>query len=128
MDIFKNNIAFNSLQRHCVWNNAVDVYNCLTADVLGDNALVVNTTGQILRKPSDAVFIQLPQDKSDLKSDDEDAYKDWEIRYKELTGLWITAKVVHIISPQQETYRQNLVLFKNYIEDIDTGVSKIQNS
>ena len=123
-----DSIASNSLQRHCVWNNTVDVYNSLTADVLGDNALVVNTTGQILRKPSDAVFIQLPQDKSDLKSDDEDAYKDWEIRYKELTGLWITAKVVHIISPQQETYRQNLVLFKNYIEDIDTGVSKIQNS
>ena len=40
-----DNIASNPLQRHCVWNNAVDVYNSLTADVLGDNALVVNTTG-----------------------------------------------------------------------------------
>lgn len=92
-------IAKNPVQRHCVWNNAVDVYNSLTADILGDNALVINTTGQILRKPSDAVFVSLPQDKSDLKSEDEDAYKDWEIRYKELTGLWITAKVVHIVSP-----------------------------
>lgn len=109
-------LASNPIQRHCAWNNAVDVYNCLTSDILGDNALVINTTGYILRKPSDAVFVALPQDKSDLNSDYESARNDCELRYRELTGLWITAKVVHIVSPQNETYRQNLVLFKNYAQ------------
>jgi len=42
--------------------------------------------------------------------------EDWEARYKELSGSWFVAQVKHMISPKLGYYRQNLVLFKNFIE------------
>lgn len=58
----------------------------------------------------------MTKDRSDVKSEGVRAMEDWEARYKELSGSWFVAQVKHMISPKLGYYRQNLVLFKNFIE------------
>lgn len=39
-------------------------------------------------------------------------------KYKVYEGVWITSKVKNIICPKQQTFRQQLVLFRNFIPQI----------
>lgn len=98
------------------WNNDFRYYSNLCQDLIGDNALVVTTVANILRRPGDAIMIAIPKNPQDNPSDSPNAYENFNERYDKIQGEWIIGKVVNMLSPTQSTYMQNLTIFKNFKE------------
>ena len=102
-------------QAGAYWNNDFTTYSDICNALMNDNALIVEIDGSMKRQPADVIFLMVPPDPSNQTSENENQYKDLKDRYSQLQGEWIIGKVRHSMSPAQETYRQNLILFRNHL-------------
>ena len=101
--------------QYAYWTNRYAVYQTMVDSLMGSNALIVNTGPTVRRMPSDTIFIAIPPDKSGIMSDSKKEYESVAGRYGQLQGMWIIGKVRNIIFPSRSIYKQNLVLFKNFL-------------
>lgn len=112
------------------WNNTHAVYNH-TVDMLEQNdAIVLNITGEIKRQPGSVTMITLDKNIDTMQHQRPSELKKMKQKYKAYEGVWIASKVRNIISPQNATFRQQLVLFRNFvptyknINEIETTADK----
>ena len=106
---------FQYMQAGSFWNNDFSTYFDICNALLADNALIVEIDGSMKRQPANVISLMVPPDPSNQTTEDGNQYKDLKDRYSQLQGEWIIGKVRHSISPEQETYRQNLILFRNHL-------------
>ena len=109
----------NYMQVGSLWNNDFSTYSDICNMLLNDNALIIEIDGSMKRQPADVVFLMIPPDPTNQTTDADIQYKDLKSRYSQLQGEWIIGKVRHSMSPEQETYRQNLILFRNHLNPIE---------
>jgi len=108
-------------QSGAYWNNDIDIYGEYSKILNEDNALVATTDADLLRKPGSYVNISL--DREDMTYTGEDKIRDFQDtknKYKALEGLWFLGKVRHMISPSQQKYQQNLVMFRNFVKRLNS--------
>lgn len=98
------------------WNNDINIYADTVKILNNGNSLVLTIDGNIIIKPGSYIFIDV--DRNDVtftKSDSIEDLEDTKSKYKNLEGFWIVSKVRSIISVSGSIFRQNVVLFKNFI-------------
>lgn len=97
------------------WNNDNSLYQN-TVKALGENnAFVLNITGEILRKPGSLLVINLDRSMKNVTSENKKELEKIKKKYKAYEGIWFVSKVQHIIRPNNQSYRQQVVLFRNFI-------------
>lgn len=110
--------GLNCLRRGAYWNNDLNWYDDMVRSLLKSNALLVETSGEILRKPGAFMNIVVDRDASEIASEDPDRLEDMMTRYRGLEGAWFVARVHHIVCPNKNRYRQQLALARNYTVDL----------
>lgn len=108
--------------RGSTWNNDIDFYHDYQHALSESNALVVNSVGELLRKPGSVITLNIDRTPKDLDGEDQDELERLKTRYKTFEGPWIASKVRHIIEPNKGpegngSYRQNIVLMRNFLSD-----------
>lgn len=98
------------------WNNDFKIYNDMVDVLTKDNSLIINTTGNIFRKPGCYVWVSIDRRLKE-NAEERKVMENQEKRYKGFEGLWITSKIQHIIEPAKQKYRQNLSLMRNFTVD-----------
>ena len=102
-------------RRGTYWNNNFQIYDQLYKTLTEDNSLVVNCPGNLIRCPGNVVAIGIDRDKEKMINDSRSQLEEMMNMYKGLESNWIISKVVNIVEPSKSRYRQNLVLFRNYV-------------
>ena len=102
-------------RRGTYWNNNFQIYDQLYKTLTEDNSLVVNCPGNLIRCPGNVVAVGIDRDKEKMINDSRSQLEETMNMYKGLESNWIIAKTVNIIEPSKSRYRQNLVLFRNYV-------------
>lgn len=99
------------------WNSRWEPYNDFINDLFESDAVVVNTVGQIQRKPGSVIVILFSKD---VQHDNENysIKEEYEQRYQGLEGEWIIGRVRNIIYPAEGRYRQNLLLIRNFCNKV----------
>lgn len=115
---FDNDLKYR--ERGSYWNNDFNIYANSVKTMLEDSTLVINSVGEILRKPGYTVHVNVDRDSKYIEDDNLDKTEDIKNKYKTFEGMWIVSKVRHIVIPstlqsQDKKYRQNLVLARNYV-------------
>lgn len=121
----KYDVMFNTdeyIDMGAYWNNNFNIYDGALKNLLENSSLVVNTDGELLRKPGDMAVICLDKNTKTLSDENLEAFKELKKRYLAYNGAWFVGKVRHIIYPSQiarqvPSYSQNLVLFRNFVYD-----------
>ena len=112
---YNSDLMYNQYSTY--WNNDIDLYGDFSRQLNEDNALVTTVDADLLRKPG--AYVTIDVDRDDIKiagGEDIKKLQDIKNKYKAIEGLWFTGKVRHIISPMQQKYQQNLVLFRNFVK------------
>ena len=102
------------------WNNDQLIYNDSVKALEENNSLVLNITGDILRKPGSLLNITLDRSLKNGTSENKKDLEKLKKKYKAYEGTWMTSKVQHIICPNQQSYRQQIMVFRNYIPKLET--------
>lgn len=116
------NTKFHFKHRSTYWNdnNLIKIYNNALDTLMKDNSIVLNTNGMINRKPGDFVNINVDRELTYVESENYESLDVIKKKYKAYEGQWFVGKIHNYVFPQIGKYRQNLVLFRNYItRDID---------
>ena len=118
-DFTDNNISY--LQRGCYWNNDFNIYANAVKTLVDSSSIVINTTGEILRKPGHAMQLNVDRDIKYIEGESIDDVRKIKNKYKSIEGAWIASKIRHIVMPSsiqttKPRYRQNLVLTRNYVK------------
>lgn len=128
----KYDILFNSddyIDYGAYWNNDFNIYGNILKNMLENSSLVVNTDGELARKPADMVLVNLDKNSKYLNDENLENAKDLKKRYLAYSGAWFVGKVRHIIYPNTilrpvPSYSQNLVLFRNFVHDKSMYLNK----
>jgi hypothetical protein len=102
---FSDNPVFNSETSH--WNEHDGPYffeKAMTC-LMENGTVLINTSGNIYRKPGIDMFVIVDSSTSDFSS------------ILNLEGRWLLAKVRHIFKPKEESYTNNLLLSRLDIPD-----------
>lgn len=91
-------IPVNKLDlKHCstYWNNnnLKNLYSNIENTLFEDNAFILDTAGNLERKPSDIVNINVDRSLKYLKSDNPESLDEIKHKYKVFEGLWIISNV-----------------------------------
>lgn len=118
-DFYTNDLVLNESGSY--WNNDFNIYMNTVKTMLEDSALVVNVTGEMLRKPGYFVNLNVDRDIKYVENDSLDKKEEIKNKYRSFEGAWIVSKVRNIIIPgtiqsNKHVFRQNLVLTRNYIK------------
>lgn len=110
------NSNLNYSKSGAFWNNDFDIYNNAVKILSKDNALVVNTCGDLLRRPGSITNIAIDKSTKQISNSSVDSYKDLMNKYKAFEGQWTIYKTTMFINPKQEhqNFIQNLVLIRNF--------------
>lgn len=100
------------------WNNDLAPYNKTVQMLEENNAFILDVTGEIRRQPGSFNTIALDRKVGDATNENKSELEKMKQKYRAYEGLWIASKVRSIISPQRQTFRQQVVLFRNFIPRI----------
>ena len=100
-------------QSSSYWNATLNVYNDSVYSIEQNGAIVLNVTGDITRQCGSMLTIGLDRDMNALTDDSRDELEKMKTKYKMFEGPWIASKVVSIINPQKQIFRQKVALFRN---------------
>ena len=117
------------VSRSTFWNSKMleDIYKNMMDTLLNNNTLVINTNGNIVRKPSSIIMVNVDRQMQLVARDSPDSLDELKNKYKAYEGHWIAVKVHHMISPTSNdtAYRQNLVLTRNFVPKDTNERSKL---
>ena len=97
------------------WDNKFDVYNKSVAALEENNSLILNITGDVRRQPGSLNNLMLDRSLANVTSDDKKELEKLKRKYKAYEGIWLASKVRTIIKPMQPSFRQLVVLFRNFV-------------
>lgn len=98
------------------WNNDETIYTDILRTLNENNTIMLNITGDILRKPGSILNIALDRSIKNITDENKQEFEQNKVKYKSYEGAWFTSRVQHIIRPNEPSYRQNIVIFRNYIK------------
>lgn len=104
------------------WNNTnqkldINLYNEMLANFTQGNSLVINTCGNILRKPGCLMDVSIDRDvKNDTGDDVVDDTQEILNQYKAYEGRWFITKVQHFLDLRQMKYTQNCICCRNFLK------------
>ena len=101
------------------WNNKFDVYNKAITILEENNSFILNVTGDIRRQPGSLNNIILDRSIANATSDDKKELEEMKKKYKAYEGMWLASKVRTIIRPNIPSFRQQVVLFRNFIPKLN---------
>ena len=108
---------FQYFESGTYWNNDFGMYNDAVKALSEDNSLVLNLDADLLRKPGSHMIVSVDRDDVSIAgTEDLEKLEETKSKYKSLEGLWTVSKVRHIVMPATSKYRQNVVLFRNFIQ------------
>lgn len=106
------------IQYGSYWNNDYDVYYNVVQLLSENTSLILNITGDIRRQPGSFTVVSIDRDTKNLTGDTKQEFEKLKYKYKAYEGVWIASKVKNIICPKQQTFRQQLALFRNFVPQI----------
>ena len=106
------------LRRGTYWNNDFAIYDDLATHLTKNNALMVETSGMLLRFPAMMVSVEIDRPKNELTVEDPQVLQDLMTRYQGLEGVWISSRVHSYVYPPAGRFRQILTLMRNYTNNI----------
>ena len=106
------------LRRGTYWNNDFSIYDDLATHLMKNNALMVETSGVLLRFPAMMVSVEIDRPKNELTVEDPQVLQDLMTRYQGLEGVWISSRVHSYVYPPAGRFRQILTLMRNYTNNI----------
>lgn len=101
------------------WNNNIMTYNNAIEMLDESNSMILNVTGEIRRQPGSFTVITLDRKVASAENESRSELEKLKQKYRAYEGMWMASKVRNIISPQKQTFRQKVVLFRNFIPKID---------
>lgn len=97
------------------WNNRRLYYKFMMDTLLESNSLILNVDGNLNRRVGVTAVVMIDNgDTSTIPVSDKDELNDIKNRYVSLSGVWFVHRVRNIISPNKQTFRQNVCLFRNF--------------
>ena len=100
--------------RGSYWNNDFNIYGNVTRCLLKNNALIVETFGDIQCIPGCIVTLCVDREYDPGTIDNPDELKDQINRYLSYEGVWYAVRVRSYIRPPETSYRQVLTLVRNF--------------
>lgn len=97
------------------WNTDYDAYDTGIECLVENNSFILNITGEIRRQPGTYTIISIDRSLTNATSEDKKELEKLKLKYKAFEGIWMTSKVRNIISPMNQSFRQQVVLFRNFI-------------
>lgn len=97
------------------WNNSHATYNRAIDMLEKNDAFILNITGEIRRQPGSVTVIALDRNAGNMHDQNRNELMKMKEKYKAYEGVWIASKVRNIISPALGSFRQQLVLFRNFV-------------
>ena len=80
-----------------------------------NSSLIMNITGEIRRQPGSFTTVAIDRTVANMETENKKEFEKRKQMYKTYEGVWIASKVRNIIRPSASTFRQQLVLFRNFI-------------
>ena len=96
------------------WDNTFDVYNSSVTALEENNSLILNITGDIRRQPGSLNNIMIDRSLKNVTSDNKAELEKLKKKYKSYEGMWLASKVRTVIKPAVPSFRQLVVLFRNF--------------
>lgn len=96
------------------WSNPLDMYFKLVDIMQATGALTLNVNGDILRQCGYQETLVVDRDMNILKDDSAEELERLKTKYTGFEGPWIVSKVVSVIRPVENLFRQRIGLFRNY--------------
>lgn len=115
--------GYGFLRRQAYWNNDINCYDRMVKALTKSNALLIETAGDIMRRPSSVVNVSVDRDMNELADDTHKDLDDLMTRYHGLEGVWFASRVHHVVYPKQSRYRQAVALCRNFRTDPDNKAS-----
>ena len=106
--------ALTYVKNASYWNDPLDVYFNMIESMYSTGSLTLNTSGEILRQCGFAVTLVIDRDINALTDDSSQNMEDLKTKYIGFEGTWIALKVVNVICPSRNMFRQKIALFRNY--------------
>ena len=97
------------------WNNDQATYNAAVQMLNENSSLIMNITGEIRRQPGSFTTVAIDRTVASMETENKKEFEKRKQMYKTYEGVWIASKVRNIIRPSASTFRQQLVLFRNFI-------------
>lgn len=110
-----NDLDLHYYQAGSYWNNTQNLYNTIFDSLNKTDSFILNTSGNIHRRPGGFINITLDRNMSFAKTDDASELAEMKKKYKTFEGVFLTTKVQTIIRPTIPTYRQQIVLCRNFV-------------
>lgn len=108
------NLAFQRFESY--WNSRKSFYDD-SIEILEENdALILNTDGDIKRQAGTFTTINIDRSMANLTSDSKLELEKEKQKFKNYEGVWYNSKVLNIVCPSKSSFRQKVVLFRNYIQ------------
>lgn len=96
------------------WNHIPDTYFSIIDAMYSNGALTLNTSGQVMRQCGYAVTLAVDRSMTALNDSSSQELKDLKTKYTGFDGTWLALKVVSIVCPRENAFRQQIALFRNY--------------
>lgn len=107
-------MGLNYIDHTAYWNNAPEVYFSMVESMLATGGLALNTTGEILRQCGFGVTLAVDRSMNGLVDTTAQDMKDLKTKYIGFEGTWLALKVISVICPREELFRQKIALFRNF--------------
>lgn len=101
-------------QSSSYWNASLNVYNNALQSIIENGSIVINVTGDIMLQCGSLYNISLDRDIKALTTDDISELEKLKTKYKIFEGPWLVSSVISMMRPIEQTFRQNVALFRNY--------------
>ena len=86
-------IGVDIVKNGSYWNNDFDLYSTITRCLMKNNALMIETDGEIQCIPGCQVMVKIDREYDPSEFEDPDTMEEQLKRYMSYEGLWIAARV-----------------------------------
>lgn len=117
-EMFSNDLEYHTVGSY--WNNNQCIYDDVAAAFQQNSTFILQTRGEILRKPGSMLTIVLDKlDQNSVTTEEKLEYEKQKQCYRHFEGQWFVAKVQNIFKPQIASYCQKLLIFRNFEQKLD---------
>lgn len=119
MKLFNSQLTYRNEGSY--WNNNQGIYDDTVRIFEENNSLILNITGELLRKPGSLLTITIDRSMKNISNEDKKELEERKKKYKAYEGIWMVSKVQHIVAPAAQKYRQQIIIFRNFIPKLGSS-------
>ena len=96
------------------WNLPMSVYFSIINQIYTNGALTLNKPGDLLTQCGYRIVISVDRDMAAARNDSTEEMERLKTKYTGFEGVWLALKVVNVVCPVKNMFRQKIALFRNY--------------